>query len=64
MESDTERVEMVGLIYCFAGKIDIDDMPLEVFIAQAFGEEINEHGLIKKNGPLGRARIIVELLDK
>lgn len=59
----TERIELQGIVYCVAGKIDIDDMPLEVLIAQAFEAEIDQIGLIKKNGPLGRARVIVEVIE-
>lgn len=58
-----ERIELKGIVYCMAGKIDIDDMPLEVLIAQAFEAEIDELGLIRKNGALGRARVIVEVIE-
>ncbi len=60
--SDIERVELQGIIWVTAGKIDIDDMPLEVFIAQAFDAEMDDHGLIKHNGILGRAKITIEVL--
>ena len=57
-----EKIEMQGIVYALAGKIDIEDMPLEVFVAQAFHADIDEHGLIQKNGALGRARITIEVL--
>ncbi len=63
MAEAIERLELQGVIYCLAGKIDIDDMPLEVLIAQAFDAEIDEYGLIRKQGVLGRAKIIIEVLD-
>lgn len=63
MTEALERIELQGIIYCLAGKIDIDDMPLEVFVAQAFDAEIDEMGLIRKQGVLGRAKIIIEVLE-
>ena len=58
-----ERVEFQGVVYAMGGKIDIDDMPIEVLIGQAFDAELNEHGLIRFSGALGRAKITIEILE-
>lgn len=60
--NDIEKVECTGKVWVSPGRIEIDQTPLDVLVAEAFGVEVSKHGLIKKTEMLGRARITIEVL--